>query len=110
MPKVQYVGISHYREITKADWESVGVDDQEAVRWDRDNRRDKEGFSQVVEVSDGAATFLMEKEPKGDFAIVNDNGPISLPSLVAGGELTHPDQPLYPAPEEVATTQDNPQA
>lgn len=70
MPKVQYIGTSHYREFSKADWSNVGVEDQSHVGWDRDNRQDRKGFNQVNDVSDAAAKYLMEKEPKGDFKII----------------------------------------
>lgn len=72
MAKVKYVGTSHYRVITKDDWKSVGVEDQETANWDRDDRQDRKGFSQVVEVSDNALKFLMEKEPKSDFKVVEE--------------------------------------
>lgn len=77
MPRVQYVGTSHYREFTAADWKNVGVEDQDKVVFDRDNRggdgvHSGRSLAQVHEVSEAAAQYLMEKEPKGDFKLIED--------------------------------------
>lgn len=115
MPQFQYVGISHYREITRDDFKSVGID-HDTLGWDRDNRRDKEGFNQVNDVSDEVARHLENNEPKGDFIQAPSDGPIALPSLVAGGETMVNPQPLTPAvpvetiPESTKRVTDNPQA
>lgn len=36
---VEYVGGAHVREISAADWKSVGADGQGKVSWDRRNQR-----------------------------------------------------------------------
>src|SRR5215213_11929235 len=93
MPKIQYIGISHYREITKDDFKGAGVEDQEGVGWDRDNRRDKEGFSQVNEVSEGAAGLLLKD--KEFTAVDGDDITILLP-VSAGPEYIAPKTPVLP--------------
>lgn len=75
MPKVKYVGSSNYREISAADFKSVGVEDQSGLVWDRDDRRDRRGAAVIHDVSEAAATYLIEKEPTGDFEIVKEEAP-----------------------------------
>lgn len=86
MPRVQYKGSSHYREFTKADWTGVGVEDQNKVVFDRDSRggdgaHSGASLSQVHELSEAAAKYLLENEPKGEFVIV-ENSAESTPPLV----------------------------
>lgn len=68
MAKIQYTGLSHFREITAADWKSVGVEDQNKTVWERDAET-------VLDVSDAAAEYLLKKEPKGDFKVIEDDEP-----------------------------------
>lgn len=65
MPKIQYTGLSHIREISNADFKSVGVEDQNKCKWVRDERT-------VLDVSEAAATYLLEQEPKGEFTLIED--------------------------------------
>lgn len=62
MPKVKYTGLANYREISAADFKSLGVEDQQGVKWDRDDRRDRSGWKQVVELSDAALAALQEND------------------------------------------------
>lgn len=62
MPKVKYTGQANYREISAADFKSLGVEDQRGVKWDRDGVNDRKGWSQVVELSDAALAALNEKD------------------------------------------------
>lgn len=64
MARVQYVGTSNFREITNADWKSIGVEDQGKVVWDRDKK-------EVHEISDAAWAWLNENE-KGDYKLVTE--------------------------------------
>lgn len=68
---VKYTGTSDVREIYKKDFDSVGVTDQELVRWEQEN-------DFTAEVSDAAAEYLTTKEP--DFEIV------STPRSTSGGD------------------------
>ncbi len=71
MAKVKYIGTSNFREITAADWKSVGVEGQETAVWDRDDTRLRKGASQIVELNDAALAYLQESE-KGAFEVVED--------------------------------------
>lgn len=75
MAKVRYTGTSNYREITAADWTSVGFPDQGKTVWDRDNARGVVGARQVHELSDEVAQWLLDNEPKGDFEIEEETAP-----------------------------------
>lgn len=72
MPKVKYVGTSNFREIKKADWTSVEVEDQGAVMWARDRLNARTGAKLVHDISDVAWTFLQESE-KNDFELVEES-------------------------------------
>lgn len=75
MPKVRYIGTSNIREITAADWKSIGVEGQKKVTWDRDKK-------EAHDISDEALAWLEENEP-GSYEVVTDD-PVT------------PDQPLFP--------------
>lgn len=83
MPKVQYKGTSHFREITAADWKSVGVEDQGKVVWDRDGTGSPHypGAAQVHEVNDAAWAYLSEKETPGQFTLVEEAPAESAPAV-----------------------------
>lgn len=72
MVKVKYTGTSNYREITAADWTSIGFKDQGKTVWDRDNARGTVGAKQVHELSEEAAQWLLDNEPEGDFEILEE--------------------------------------
>lgn len=97
MKKVQYVGDSHYREITTADWKALGVEDGPGKTvWDRDNRggdgvhpRGKT-LAKVHELEDDAADTLVAAMPK-EFKVVDE--PTDLPNVG-----TSPDAPAFSRP------------
>lgn len=63
--RLKYVGASHYREISKADFQKVGVEDQEKIRVAGESalvRAHDYKTPQVVEVSEDAADFLLNEE------------------------------------------------
>ncbi len=72
MVKVKYKGGSNYREISAADWTSLGFPEQGKTVWDRDNARGAVSAKQVIELSEEAAQWLLDNEPKGDFEIVEE--------------------------------------
>lgn len=81
MTKVQYAGLSNYREITTKDWKSVGVDDQETVLWDRDgtNPDGRKGAFLAQEISDAGWAWLKANDK--EFKEVKDDTPDELPGL-----------------------------
>jgi hypothetical protein len=71
MPKLQYVGTSDVRSISKAQWAQVGIE-HDAIEIDR-----RESFAEeltVVNVSEEAADLLLEREG-GDWKRVDDSTP-----------------------------------
>ena len=81
MTKVQYVGLSNYREITSKDWKSIDVEDQETVLWDRDETNpDKRKNAELAhELSDAAWAWLKANDK--DFKEVKGEEPADLPGL-----------------------------
>jgi hypothetical protein len=73
MPTVKYVGTSHYREITKADWKSVDIDHEplKLARHDLRRAENLRGYSQTAEVSDDVLEFLNREEP-GQWKVIDD--------------------------------------
>jgi hypothetical protein len=66
MPNLKYVGASHYREISKADFQSLGVEDQGAIRVAGESalvRNHDYKTPQVVELTEDAADALLDVEP-----------------------------------------------
>lgn len=66
MPNLKYVGAAHYREISKADFESLGVEDQGKIRVAGESalvRNHDYKTPQVVELSEDAADALLDIEP-----------------------------------------------
>lgn len=78
MPKLKYLGPSHFREIGKADFTSVGVD-QTAIKVARHDlfpeQKDKK-YDDSVEVSQEAADWLLENE-KGSWEVIEEEQPES---------------------------------
>lgn len=72
MVKVKYTGTSNYREISAADWKSLGIEGQGKTVWDRDNARGTVGAKQVHELTDEAAQWLLDNEPEGHFEIIEE--------------------------------------
>lgn len=98
MQKVQYVGLSHYREFSAADWNSLGIEDMGKTVFDRDNRGGDnvhakgKSLAQVHEITDAAADYLMSEYP-GEFKVVEDT-PVNPPSLAENlgvGALDNPE-------------------
>lgn len=76
MPKLQYVGLSHFREISKKDFKDNDID-HDAVQFSRQNlsrASNPKKVPNVVDVSDEVAEFLTEIEPK-DWKIVKEDAP-----------------------------------
>lgn len=71
MPKLKhaYAGSPHTRVIRAADFRSLGVEDQDKVEWSPKNKH-------VAELSEAAATALMELEP-GDWELIDESGTAS---------------------------------
>ncbi len=75
MPKLRYVGGSHYREITKANFKSIGVEDQDKIHVAGRNAKVMLGDHKTpdtVEVSEAAATWLLDFE-RGDWEVVDES-------------------------------------
>lgn len=65
MPKLQYVGQSHFREISAADFKRVGADGQGKIRVARSDifpEHNPDNVPTEVEVSDEAAGWLLANE------------------------------------------------
>jgi hypothetical protein len=73
MPKIEYVGTSHYREISKSDWKSVDIEHDaiKLARYDLRRSENLRGLPQSVEVSDNVLEFLNREEP-GQFRVIQD--------------------------------------
>lgn len=82
MPKIQYVGSSHYRLLEASDWKNLGIEDQGKVVWDRDNRggdglHSGKSLAQIHDLPQEAIDALLAVEPKSDYKIVDD-APVEL--------------------------------
>lgn len=111
MKKVQYVGLSHYREFSAADWNSLQIEDMGKTVFDRDNRGGDglhakgKSLAQVHEVTDAAAEYLMSEYP-GEFKVIEDeDAPVNPPSLSA-----NPEGGSLDVPPPTRKIQDSPQA
>lgn len=71
---VKYIGLAHRRQISVADWRSVGINDAESVQWGPEN-----GFSVPIERFTDAQLNKAIRKDSG-FAIVGlDEAPDALP-------------------------------
>lgn len=70
MPKVRFNGTQDERSITKADWKSVGVDDGEAMRWNRGNRF-------IVDVDAMSAEMAAFFAGDSDFSVNDDDAKLA---------------------------------
>lgn len=80
---IKYVrdeGISRVREISRADWKSAGVDDQDTVVWNEDNK-----YLVPAEKFSGHARAIIEDTIKLDksFQIVQIADPAPTPARTA---------------------------
>ena len=81
MPTLKYVGGSHFRSITAADFQKVGLEDAEGfdlARSDVSVLRNPKNLSDTVQVSDEVAAYLMKNEKK-DWKKVADETQPELP-------------------------------
>lgn len=81
MPTLEYVGGSHFRSITAADFKKVGLEDAEAINLARSDvsvLRNTKNLPSTVEVSDEVAAFLLKNEKK-DWKQVADETQPELP-------------------------------
>jgi len=74
MPKLQYVGQSHFREISAANFTSIGAEGQKKIlvaRHDVFPEQNPNNVPTEVEVSDEAANWLLANE-SSDWKVVED--------------------------------------
>ncbi len=79
MQSIKYVGTSNYREITAADWKSLGIEGQSGVVWDRDstNVLHKRGAKQVHDLEDAAVEWLLANLSNEFEVVETSSEPIS---------------------------------
>lgn len=95
MPKLQYTGLSHFRDISKKDFsdndiehDAVHVSRQDLTRADNPKR-----VPNAVEVSQEVADFLMEVEPK-DWKLVKEDESFAEPDATVQVTETPVDEPV----------------
>lgn len=71
MPKLKYVGTSHFRKISKADFKALDIDHDalELARHDLPAVNNRNSVPTEAEVSDQVAEWLTKNEPK-DWKVV----------------------------------------
>lgn len=65
---VKYTGLSDVREISKASWEAIGIDDQETVVWNWKN----DWAVPVADLSEGALNYA--KNVDDELKIIDADG------------------------------------
>lgn len=83
MAQLQYVGLSHFRTISKKDFKDNDIDHAgvEFARQDLPRSSNPKKIQNVVEVSDEVADFLTEIEPK-DWKVVTGETSEPAPDVV----------------------------